>query len=175
MTIELLSPLQFASEAWPGEADAEMSSTSFFTPSATPEVFFPSLSSEQDSSSDPFQAYPVQEDGQVDSTSAPAEEDKEASANLSAPEEQTSSTKTAVHFREYRRAHAEKIRAYDRVYYQTHRKVKLARTRKFYQTHKDEILAHHQARKDAKAAYDKAYQLAHKVEIAARRQRRRTH
>ena len=38
MTIEPLSPFQFEGKAWPDEA--ELSSWSFFTPSATPESSF---------------------------------------------------------------------------------------------------------------------------------------
>ena len=109
----------------------------------------------------------------MDPTSAPAEVDKEALVNLSAPEKQASSTKTAAYQRKYYLSHADEIRAYNQVYYQIHKEEKLAYFRKYHKTHKDKARVYRQAHKGAKAAYDKAYQLAHKVEIAVRRRQRR--
>ena len=178
MTFSLLSPLQFAGGAQLNDADAEVSSGSFFTPSATPEVFFPSLDSP-----DPIQADP----------SPPAQADDEAIAegrspsNDSTPAQQTPPTKNAAppqkrdqdceeemaHAREYRRTHKAAIAARRRMHYQNHRDEIVAYSRKYRQLHRTETRAYAKAyrkgHKEEILAANRIYSQTHKVEISAQK------
>ena len=177
MTIDLLSPLQFATGIWPDEA--ELSSGSFFSPPATPEVFFPSLDSPQPclvQEEEPAQAN--EEIGEEltlleDSTSLQQPPSKNCAEPCQKRGLKTREEKMA-HAREVRRARKDKTAANERARYKTHKAEIAAHKRLYRQTHKDELAARRrvyiQIHKETISARGRAYFQSHKVEIAARKQ-----
>lgn len=183
MSIQLLSPLQFESEAWPGEAGAEMGSRPFFTPSATPEVFFSSLDSP-----DPIQADPAQvDDTAIAEGSSPLEDSDSLQQTLSKnctelcqKRKPKSREEKAACAREFYQIHKDELAARARIHHQNHRDESRARNQAYRQTHRAKIAAYirkyRQIHKDEIAEHNRIYRQAKRVEIAARKQQyRRTH
>ena len=148
-----------------------MGSGSFFTPPATPEVFFPFLDSPDPIQADPaLPPAPVDDDAIAEGLS-PSENSKPLQqtsskncAEICQKKDPKSKEEKAAYAREYRQIHKDEIAAHRRIQYQMHRDEILSRNQTYRQSHAEEILAHRLASKDELAAYDREYYKIHRIE-----------